>query len=42
MNIHENLKLPDHKEAMNAVNEKGFVILKNCVSSEFIDSQRKS
>lgn len=41
MNILENLKLPDHKEAMNAVNEKGFVILKNCVSTKFIDSQRK-
>jgi len=41
MNILENLKLPDHKEVMDAVNEKGFVIVKNCVSSDFIESQRK-
>ena len=39
--MNKNLTLPDPKEAMNAVNEKGFTILKNCVSPEFIESQRQ-
>ncbi len=35
------LKLPDPKEVMNEVNKKGFAIIKNCVNSDFIESQRK-
>jgi hypothetical protein len=40
MKILENLNLPDHKEVMNTINEQGFAIIKNCVSSDFIESQR--
>jgi len=36
----DNLNLPDPREVMDAVTHQGFVILKNCVSRSFIDSQR--
>jgi len=36
----QQLNLPDGQECLDVINKHGFVILKNCVSQSFIDSQR--
>jgi hypothetical protein len=40
MELSNDLILPDHELIMDAINERGFAIIKNCVGLDFIESQR--
>ncbi len=40
MKNEHSLNLPSDQECLDAINQQGFVIVKNCVTKRFIDSQR--